>query len=200
MITLGPKNRTGPQGPAGQQGPQGSVGPSGPAPEHEWDGTKLRFKNPNGSWGPWIDLKGPKGEKGKDGKRGPPGRDGISHAGSSQVILKIASENISAIRCVYLVSDEQVALSDFQTSGKQRVIGIAKSAALAGEQIQIVTSGILQDPLFSSFNLNQAIFLGSNGQLTQTRPNTGVMIEVGYYIGNNEIKIEIHRPIKRIGV
>lgn len=40
----------------GRPGSQGPAGPVGPAPAHEWYGTLLRFKNPNGSWGEWIDL------------------------------------------------------------------------------------------------------------------------------------------------
>lgn len=34
-------------------------GPVGPAPEHQWDGTILMFKQPNGIWGPGQDLVGP---------------------------------------------------------------------------------------------------------------------------------------------
>lgn len=33
-------------------------GKDGLSPEHQWDGPRLRFKNPNGSWGEWIDLSG----------------------------------------------------------------------------------------------------------------------------------------------
>ncbi|NCB03394.1 MAG: hypothetical protein EOM67_14745, partial [Spirochaetia bacterium] len=37
-------------------------GKDGLAPEHQWDGPRIRFKNPNGSWGEWVDLKdGPGG-------------------------------------------------------------------------------------------------------------------------------------------
>lgn len=43
-------------------------GEDGSAPEHEWDGTKLRFRNPDGTWGPWVQLRGAKGPKGADGK------------------------------------------------------------------------------------------------------------------------------------
>ena len=35
-----------------------SSGRDGLSPEHEWDGPRLRFKNPNGSWGEWVDLSG----------------------------------------------------------------------------------------------------------------------------------------------
>jgi hypothetical protein len=54
----------------GQRGPRGPEGPIGPAPEHEWDGTKLCFEQPDGSWGEAVDLKGPKGEPGRDGVGG----------------------------------------------------------------------------------------------------------------------------------
>ena len=33
-------------------------------PEHQWDDTRLRFRNPNGSWGAWTDLRGPPGPPG----------------------------------------------------------------------------------------------------------------------------------------
>jgi hypothetical protein len=37
------------------------TGLKGDSPAYEWDGTSLRFENPNGSWGAWVDLKGEKG-------------------------------------------------------------------------------------------------------------------------------------------
>lgn len=37
---------------------KGSIGPSGPPPEHSWNGTSLRFKNPDGSWGSYVNLSG----------------------------------------------------------------------------------------------------------------------------------------------
>lgn len=203
MITLGPKNKTGPVGPPGPQGEPGPPGPQGeqgPAPEHQWNGSKLRFKNPDGSWGTFVDLKGPKGPKGDAGKTGPRGRDGDSVGDARQSITKVASENISAIRAVHLVSDTEVALSDYLITNKQRVIGVSKTASLAGGLIEIVTEGILQDAAFASFQINEAIFVGASGLITQTRPTTGVMLEIGYYIGNNQIKVHIQRPIKRLGV
>lgn len=75
-------------------------GDTGPAPEHEWKDAELRFRNPDGTWGEFVELKGstgpapahevsgnkirfmnpdgtwgtwvkaPKGEKGSDGKNG----------------------------------------------------------------------------------------------------------------------------------
>lgn len=33
-------------------------GLDGKTPEHEWDDTQIRFQNPDGSWGEWVDLRG----------------------------------------------------------------------------------------------------------------------------------------------
>jgi hypothetical protein len=44
--------------------------------EHQWDGTKLRIKNPDGSWGEWVNLRGEMGEMGFDGRDGSDGWDG----------------------------------------------------------------------------------------------------------------------------
>ena len=50
--------------------------PSFITPEHQWNITSLRFKNPDGSWGEYVDLKGDKGEDGIDGQDGADGKDG----------------------------------------------------------------------------------------------------------------------------
>ena len=63
----GPKGDTGdtgPQGPKGDtgdtgpQGTQGKKGDTGLKPEHEWNNTSLRFKNPDETWGNYVNLKG----------------------------------------------------------------------------------------------------------------------------------------------
>lgn len=67
----GPKGERGPAGPQGKQGIQGEKGEkgdpgkNGKAPEYEWQETRVRFKQPDGEWGPWKDLRGPMGEPGK---------------------------------------------------------------------------------------------------------------------------------------
>ena len=61
----------------GKQGDKGDTGPVGSSPDFEWDGTSIRFKKPDGTWGVWVDLKGPKGDKG----------DPSEIAGSAYLIL-----------------------------------------------------------------------------------------------------------------
>ena len=60
----GPK---GDQGDPGPKGDRGDVGQTGLPPAHEWIGTKLRFKLPDGKWGKPTDLKGAPGERGSVG-------------------------------------------------------------------------------------------------------------------------------------
>lgn len=43
------------------------VAPPGPKPNHQWSGTSLRFERPDGSWGPYVNLRGPQGIKGDPG-------------------------------------------------------------------------------------------------------------------------------------
>lgn len=98
----GAKGDQGPQGDRGERGPQGERGPRGltgargeigPMPEHEWDGTNLRFEEPDG-WGEWVNLKGEKGDKGEPGRngiggvgpRGPEGPQGPPGPGGSGTI------------------------------------------------------------------------------------------------------------------
>jgi hypothetical protein len=54
----------------------GGQGEKGDPPAHEWQGTALRFENPDGSWGQFVDLKGEKGDKGDKGDRGEKGEKG----------------------------------------------------------------------------------------------------------------------------
>ncbi len=55
---------------------KGSKGDTGLSPGHEWNGTSLRFMNPDGTWGNSVNLKGATGEKGNTGATGPQGLQG----------------------------------------------------------------------------------------------------------------------------
>jgi hypothetical protein len=61
----GEQGEQGIQGPKGDKGDKGDRGEVGPMPKHEWDGTRLRFEKPDGSWGQWVDLRGVRGVNGE---------------------------------------------------------------------------------------------------------------------------------------
>ena len=60
----GKDGRDGIDGKDGKDGKDGTKGEKGDPPDHKWDGTKLSFQHPDGSWGKKVDVRGPKGEVG----------------------------------------------------------------------------------------------------------------------------------------
>lgn len=76
----GPQGNTGPTGATGSQGATGATGSTGPSPEHGWSGYSLRFKNPNGSWGSYVNLRGATGATGPQGPTGAQGTQGNTGA------------------------------------------------------------------------------------------------------------------------
>lgn len=66
----GPRGPEGPPGPdgipgeRGERGQEGRQGDTGPAPDHEWRGTALRFRQPDGAWGRLVELRGRDGTSG----------------------------------------------------------------------------------------------------------------------------------------
>lgn len=75
----GEEGRAGKDGRNGIDGKNGKDGKQGEAPEHEWDDTKLRFKNPDGTWGEKVDLKG---------------RDGVGGGGVTNLRIQQAFKQI----------------------------------------------------------------------------------------------------------
>lgn len=61
-------------GAVGPMGPQGIQGLTGRIPNHTWNGTKLQFELPDGTWGLEVDLQGKQGTAGGQPKGG-----GASH-------------------------------------------------------------------------------------------------------------------------
>lgn len=66
--SIGKDGARGPKGDRGDKGERGDQGEMGPRPDHEWDGTKLRFERASGLWGEYVDLRGPKGDDGGGGR------------------------------------------------------------------------------------------------------------------------------------
>ena len=63
--------------------PSGTSGIVGSTPVYQWSGTQLRFQNPDGSWGAWVDLRGAAGAAGAAGSAGASGAAGAAGAGVS---------------------------------------------------------------------------------------------------------------------
>ena len=69
----GQNGAPGATGATGQTGAPGQNGRDGFTPAHRWDGTKLQFQKPDGSWGTLVDLRGATGATGQNGQNGAKG-------------------------------------------------------------------------------------------------------------------------------
>lgn len=66
----GEDGKRGLRGLKGEPGSDGLRGDTGPMPDHQWDGTRLRFEQPDGTWGKFVDLRGLPGASGGGGGAG----------------------------------------------------------------------------------------------------------------------------------
>lgn len=87
---LGGQGEQGRQGESviGEQGKPGEQGEVGPMPRHEWDGTRLRFELPGGSFGRFVNLLGPAGKGGGGGRSANQGFDSILLNGTDLVFSR----------------------------------------------------------------------------------------------------------------
>lgn len=219
MLVAGPRNRKGADGIAGKDGKDGTNGEDGlrgslwtsdegkpkvtdALENDQYLDTKTGdvYQYISSKWVLTGNIKGPKGKDGKSGPRGPQGQQGDpgtngTGGDASVTIIKTAGETISAGKAVYLDSFDTVKLSDHSVLGKQYCVGIAITAATLGNDITVQTDGVFEDSIFSGFTINNPFWVGINGSLTQTAPASGVLLEAGYYLGQNKIEIEIQRRI-----
>ena len=106
-----------------------------------------------------------------------------------------STEAISAPRVVYAGASGP-ALADKDTISQQdKIIGITTtSAAGSGETVKVTTEGKLEDPSFL-FSIGP-IYLGTSGVITQTKPTSGLLLQLGVAISATQLHIRIEPAIK----
>ena len=115
---------------------------------------------------------------------------------SDSLQLKYTSTGpVSAPRVVYTGASGP-ALADKDTLSQQdKILGVTiTSAAGSGEEVTVVTEGKIDDPSFSF--TPGAIWLGASGVLTQTKPTTGLLVQIGVAISATLINVNIGMAIK----
>lgn len=111
----------------------------------------------------------------------------------SETIKLIASESISALKCVYYKNNEVRVLDYRDEDNIDFFLGITITAATQGSAITIKRTGLLQDSFFN-FTLNK-IFLGEFGSLTQIPPTTGYDLEIGVAVARDKLLLNVQSPI-----
>jgi hypothetical protein len=106
----------------------GGTGVTGTAPEHQWDGTQVRFKQNTGSWGDYTDLEGPQGIQGETGPTGDSAPQNTyrvlsSNFSESNDGIALAIGNVPASNLIFALA----VVVDTAASGGSPTITIGKS-------------------------------------------------------------------------
>ncbi len=123
----------------------------------------------------------------QQGPAGPPG----------PVSGYLAGSNLSGHRAVIVDENSKVVYADNQTpSHTSKVLGITLGAAVIDDTVSVRTFGEVQEPSWN-WTLDQPIYLGANGVLTQALPITGFLLVLAFPISPTKIFISIKQPYVR---
>lgn len=108
----------------------------------------------------------------------------------------ISSGPISAHVAIYADASAGILVANPSILTQQdRIIGITKtSAAAADEEVTFVSEGLLTDPSFVF--TPGPVYIGVAGSLTQIKPTSGLLIQVGTAISLTELIVGIQLSIR----
>lgn len=106
-----------------------------------------------------------------------------------------AGEAISALKLVRASDLATVLIGEKDTYVNSKCLGVALNTVLAGETLEVQEFGKLEDAFFN-FPLNEPLFLGLNGLITDTPPVSGFSINIGHGLGTGAIFIDIREQIE----
>lgn len=124
--------------------------------------------------------------------------------GQAESALSAASLKITRIASVPILkgdalkadSSTHVSLADASlTATDATVIGFADDDTPMGANVTITIMGVLSDPIFSVFSVNDQLYLDETGAITNIRRLTGFHVVVGYSLGSSEIFVRTAAPI-----
>jgi hypothetical protein len=109
----------------------------------------------------------------------------------------VAGVNLSALRAVTTDANGNAVLASNATLSDAVVVGITETAATAGNAVSVRTAGIVTDAFWSW--TKGPVYLGTNGQLTQTAPTGGaIVVHVGRALTTTTLQIDIDTTIQTV--
>lgn len=108
-----------------------------------------------------------------------------------------AGVNLSALRAVTTDANGDAVYASNDTLANAQVVGLTATAANVGQVVTVKTSGFITD---ASWNWTKgAVFLGTNGTLTQSAPTGGaVIVHVGKALTTTQLQIDIDTTITTV--
>lgn len=128
------------------------------------------------------------------GEQGPPGPPGPPGGGGDQYVTRTAGQTISANRVLYDRAGLVYPLGQADAENIYAILGLAVSAGQAGAQISVQRTGTVTDSGWSW--AYGRVYLGANGQLTQTPPSSGFSVLIGFAATATSINLSINDPIE----
>jgi hypothetical protein len=119
------------------------------------------------------------------------GPEGIS---GSEVSILIATQVISGHRVCLFESNQLTYCDSANTSHAGKAIGLTLNSATIGGNVSIQKSGEVTEPSWNWVD-GAALYIGSNGILTQTPTSNGFIQKVGYAISPTKIWIDFKESI-----
>lgn len=108
-----------------------------------------------------------------------------------------AGVSLSALRAVTSNASGQAVYASNDTLDNAQVIGITSNAASSGAGVTIKTSGIMTDSNWAW--TKGTVYLGTNGQLTQTTPSGGAyIVHIGRALTATTLQIDVDTIIQTV--
>ncbi len=96
----------------------------------------------------------------------------VTSTSSYEYTYGTAGADLSAKKAVISDSSGIIYADSSEISHMGRIMGITDASVINGEQVKIITSGLIENNTWS-WDLTKPIFLSEDGELTQTPPSTG---------------------------
>lgn len=110
-------------------------------------------------------------------------------AGENVTYALTLAEPLSAWVCVRTNADGDALTCTNAAEFQQDLVGITTQAGTAGETVTVITQGRATDSSFARFAVGDALFVGEDGTLTNTPPNSGYIQVVATVIATDEIAV-----------
>jgi hypothetical protein len=115
----------------------------------------------------------------------------------SQDLTMTAGASLSALRAVTSDGNGDAVYASNDTLANAQVIGVTLGAANSGDQVGVKTFGIMTDANWTW--TKGAVYLGTNGQLTQTAPTGGaIIVQVGKAMTATQLFVDVDTTITTV--
>lgn len=115
----------------------------------------------------------------------------------SQDLTMTAGESLSALRAVTTDGSGNAVYASNDTLANAQVVGITLGAASAGASVGVKTFGTMTDAGWTW--TKGAVYLGTNGQLTQTAPTSGaIVVQVGRALTATQLFVDVDTTITTV--